>query len=108
MRKLSTMSNNCLTCVFHRKTCVLGIRRPWNAHACDDYRPYCLVCSYPRVFCNTCRNLASKGMKPLEMDMRPLFDSQGGVHFDCVWTPPARGRREGALVDSSANSPIPA
>lgn len=104
MRKLSTMSNNCLTCVFHRKTCVLGIRRPWNAQVCDDYRPYCLVCSYPRVFCNTCRNLASKGMKPLEMDLRPLFGSQGGAHFDCVWTPPSNERGE----VSSVGSPIPA
>jgi hypothetical protein len=47
-------------------------------------------------------------MKPLEMDMRPFFDPQGGAHFDCVWTPSASERRESASVDSSADSPIPA
>jgi hypothetical protein len=89
MRKELTMSDNCLSCVFHRKACVLGHRRPWNAQVCDDYRPYCLVCGYPRVFCNTCRNLASKGMKPLEMDMRPGLYEETTVHFDCVWQYPA-------------------
>jgi hypothetical protein len=51
------------------------------------------VCRYPRVFCNTCRNLASKGMKPLEMDLRPAYTPQGDVRFDCVWTPSPRSRQ---------------
>lgn len=90
MRKLSTMSNNCLNCVFHRKVCVLGHRRPWNAQGCDDYRPYCLVCGYPRMFCNTCRNLASKGMKPHELDLRSDYARHGATRFDCVWRLPTR------------------
>ncbi|MUM76846.1 hypothetical protein GKC30_04275 [Pseudodesulfovibrio sp. F-1] len=95
MRTLSTMSNNCPNCVFYRKGCVLGHRRPWNAQTCDDYRPYCLVCGYPRVFCNTCRNLASKGMKPHELDLRSAYARHGAIRFDCVWRSPGRSAGAG-------------
>lgn len=87
MRKVLMMSNNCLECVFHQKKCILGHKRPWNSLTCDDYRPYCLVCGYPEEFCNTCRNLASKRMKPLEVDMKPVFRHLNPVNFDCVWQP---------------------
>jgi hypothetical protein len=87
MGKTLTVSESCLACVFHCSTCVLGHRRPWNSQTCDDYRPYCLVCDYPKVFCNTCSNLASKGMKPLEMDLRPLAEPENPIHFACVWKP---------------------
>jgi len=86
MRKMLIMSNNCLECVFHLKKCVLGRKRPWNSLSCDDYRPYCLVCSYPEVFCNTCRNLSSRHMKPLEVDSKAVFHL-GPPNFDCVWHP---------------------
>lgn len=89
MRKMLIMSNNCQECVFRQKKCVLGHKRPWNSLTCDDYRPYCLVCSYPEEFCNTCRNLASRRMKPLEVDMKPVFNTHNPVNFDCVWAPPA-------------------
>lgn len=89
MRKIVTMSSNCLECVFHHKKCILGHQRPWNSLSCDDYRPYCLVCKYPEEFCNTCRNLASRWMKPLEEDSHPSFRQAEPVHFDCVWQPPS-------------------
>ncbi len=85
MREKSTMSYSCMKCVFHQKQCVLGHRRPWNAMWCDDYRPYCLVCHYPKMYCNTCPNLPSRGLKPLEIDGKPFFNSVPLVHYDCVW-----------------------
>ncbi len=88
MRKMLIMSNNCLECVFHLKKCVLGHKRPWNSLSCDDYRPYCLVCSYPEMFCNTCRNLSSRRMKPLEVEVNPLIKQLHPINFDCVWQPP--------------------
>lgn len=93
MRKMSTMSSNCRECVFFRKQCVLGRNRPWNARYCDDYRPYCLVCSYPDMFCNTCRIQASRGMKPLEIDYSPVVHQSQSADFECVWCPPQDGRR---------------
>lgn len=88
MRKMLIMSTGCLECVFHQKKCILGRKRPWNSLTCDDYRPYCLVCSYPEVFCNTCRNLGSRHMKPLEGDLNPTPHHMSPVNFDCVWHPP--------------------
>ena len=88
MRKMVIISNNCLECVFHKGKCVLGRKRPWNSMSCDDYRPYCLVCSYPKVFCNTCRNLGFKHLKPLEDDMKPMHHVMRPPNFDCVWQPP--------------------
>jgi len=88
MRKILTMSGSCVNCVFHRKQCVLGHRRPWNSASCDDYRPYCLICSYPQVYCNTCRNLLSRRLKPLEYDRVELEDHAQPVRFDCVWCGP--------------------
>ena len=88
MRKMLIMSSNCLECVFHQKKCVLGRKRPWNSLTCDDYRPYCLVCNYPGEFCNTCRNLASRRMKPLEVDLKPVFRHLTPMNYDCVWHPP--------------------
>lgn len=88
MRKMVIMSCNCRECVFHQKKCVLGHKRPWNSLSCDDYRPYCLVCSYPEVFCNTCRNLGSRRMKPLEVESRPVFDTLSHIDYECVWQPP--------------------
>lgn len=92
MAKVLMMSNKCKDCVFFRKKCVLGRKRPWNSLSCDDYRPYCLVCNYPEMFCNTCRNLGSRRMKPLEVDLKTNFKPVGPVHFDCVWQPPGQGR----------------
>lgn len=86
MRKMVTMSKNCMDCVFHHKECVLGHRRPWNSLSCDDYRPYCLVCHYPKMYCNTCPNLSSRRLKPLEIDSRPFFDSIHPARYDCVWS----------------------
>ncbi len=88
MSKLLIVSSGCLECVFYQKKCVLGNKRPWNSLSCDDYRPYCLVCSYPEVFCNTCRNLASRRMKPLELELKTIFNRVQPVGFECVWTPP--------------------
>ena len=88
MRKMLIMSNNCLECVFHRKKCILGHKRPWNSLSCDDYRPYCLVCSYPKVFCNTCRNLGFRHLKPLKGDLEPVHSQVGPINYDCVWHPP--------------------
>lgn len=88
MNKLSTISSNCRECVFYRKSCVLGHKRPWNAMACDDFRPYCLVCNCPGEFCNTCRIFASRRMRPLEMDMKPVCPQESPMQFDCVWQPP--------------------
>lgn len=86
MRKMVIMSSNCRECVFYQKKCVLGHKRPWNSLSCDDYRPYCLVCDYPGVFCNTCR-LSSCRMKMFDADLRSEFDHLEHVEFDCVWQP---------------------
>jgi len=88
MRKMLIVSNGCLECVFYQKKCVLGHRRPWNSLTCDDYRPYCLVCPYPKVFCNTCRNRASCNMKPLEVDIKENILRSRPVDYACVWSPP--------------------
>lgn len=88
MSKILTMSNDCLECVFHQRGCILGRKRPWNSLSCDDYRPYCLVCNYPEVFCNTCRNLATRRMKPLEENFKPLFRHHTPMDYECVWQPP--------------------
>lgn len=88
MRKTLIMSSNCLECVFHRKKCVLGHKRPWNSLTCDDYRPYCLVCNYPEVFCNTCKGLPSRRMKPLQVDMESSFTHMNIKNYDCVWQQP--------------------
>jgi len=85
MRKVSTITNNCLECVFLRKKCILGLKRPWNAQTCDDFRPYCLVCVYPEVYCHTCRSKKFRYMKPLKYDMRPLYGGHESLHYDCVW-----------------------
>ena len=85
MRKMSTMSNNCQDCVFFGKKCVLGHQRPWNSMTCDDYQPYCLVCKYPEEFCNTCSNLASRRMKPLEDELNSPYRAYSLEAFDCVW-----------------------
>ena len=88
MHKTLIMSSSCRECVFYRKTCVLGHKRPWNSMTCDDYQPYCLVCSYSGEFCNTCRILASRRLKPLEVDTRPTYRQLNPIHFDCVWQLP--------------------
>lgn len=88
MRKMVIISNNCLECVFHQKKCVLGHKRPWNSLSCDDYRPYCLVCNYPDMFCNTCPNLGSKRMKPLEVESNTRLFHLRPLDFECVWQPP--------------------
>ncbi len=85
MRKMVIMSNNCLDCVFHQKKCILKHKRPWNSLSCDDYRPYCLVCSYPDMFCNTCPNLGSKRMKPLEIETNIKVQQPQPMDFECVW-----------------------
>lgn len=88
MRKLSMMSNNCLECVFHQKKCILGRKRPWNSLHCDDYRPYCLVCAYPEMFCNTCPNLGHRHLKPMKEDMLPEYHGyESPIQYDCVWKP---------------------
>ena len=92
MRKMLIMSANCRECVFYRKTCVLGHKRPWNSMHCDDYQPYCLVCSYPEEFCNTCRIMAARRMKPLEVDIKSVHRNPSPVQFDCVWQPPQMAR----------------
>ena len=89
MRKMLTMSNNCQECVFHHKKCILGHQRPWNAATCDDYQPYCLVCNYPEEFCNTCRNLASRWMKPLDEELQPAYGRLSPDRYACVWQPPS-------------------
>lgn len=88
MRKKLTMSNNCVECVFHRKRCILGHKRPWNSLSCDDYRPYCLICGYPEVFCNTCPNLGHSYLKPLKEDLSPMYGFDSPDQYDCVWQPP--------------------
>ncbi|MEF2230848.1 MAG: hypothetical protein V3571_07960 [Pseudodesulfovibrio sp.] len=88
MRKTLMVSRRCENCVFFRKQCVLGHRRPWNSASCDDYRPYCLICNYPLVYCNTCRNLLSRRLKPLEFDRLERDDPTHAVRFDCVWRGP--------------------
>lgn len=88
MIKMLVVSRGCKECVFYQKKCVLGHRRPWNSLACDDYRPYCLVCSYPEMFCNTCRNLASKSMKPLRIELKMNMNRIETTEFECVWEPP--------------------
>lgn len=88
MRKMLIMSNNCRECVFMQKKCVLGRKRPWNSLTCDDYRPYCLVCNYPDLYCNTCRNLGSRRMKPLEADIQTSASPVQTANFDCVWCSP--------------------
>ncbi|QGY40618.1 hypothetical protein GM415_10950 [Pseudodesulfovibrio cashew] len=93
MRKMVIMSNNCQECVFHRKKCILGHKRPWNAVTCDDYRPYCLVCNYPKVFCNTCRNLGFKHLKPMDGDLSIEHDPLTHAHYECVWVPPQMARQ---------------
>ncbi len=86
MRKELTMSGNCRECVFYRKRCVLGHKRPWNSLSCDDFQPYCLVCSFPDEFCNTCRIMAARRMKPLDMDLKPPAQHHiEPVRYDCVW-----------------------
>lgn len=87
MRKKLIISNDCKECVFYRKTCVLGHKRPWNSMYCDDYQPYCLVCVYPEEFCHTCRIMASRKMKPLEVDMKTAYRNPSPIRFDCVWQP---------------------
>lgn len=87
MSKMLIMSNKCRECVFFHKKCVLGHKRPWNSLSCDDFRPYCLVCNYPKEFCNTCRNRASCRMKPLEMDSKTTFKHFHTLQFECVWQP---------------------
>ena len=93
MRKMLIFSNNCPDCVFYQKRCVLGRKRPWNSLSCDDYRPYCLVCTFPEMFCNTCPNLGSRHMKPLEDDPRSAFDHVNPLDLDCVWQPPQSMRQ---------------
>ncbi|MBC18119.1 MAG: hypothetical protein CL942_13830 [Desulfovibrio sp.] len=87
MRKMLIMSNDCLECVFHRKRCMLGKRRPWNASRCDDYRPYCLICNYPRLFCNTCRNNGFRYLKPLREKVLTRQRQWHHGDYDCVWQP---------------------
>lgn len=82
MKKTSTMSNRCQECVFFRRRCVLGHRRPWNAASCDDYRPYCLICRYPSVYCHTCRIMASQRLRPLTFDRDVRLARR--VDFECV------------------------
>jgi len=89
MCKLSTMSSRCSKCVFYQRQCVLGHRRPWNAAACDDYRPYCLICNYPQLYCNTCPNLLSRRLKPLSFDRDARLERFQPVVFDCVWSGPS-------------------
>ena len=85
MRKVLTMSASCSNCVFYRKQCVLGHRRPWNSLSCDDYRPYCLICTYPKIYCNTCRNRLSCRLKPLEFNRVERAEHAHEFRFDCVW-----------------------
>ncbi len=85
MRKLSTMSNRCSECVFFRRQCVLGHRRPWNSADCDDYQPYCLICKYPRFYCNTCRNRFSRRLKPFGFGEDVRLARLQTMDFDCVW-----------------------
>lgn len=87
MCKNLIISNNCQECVFHHKKCILGHQRPWNAVGCDDYQPYCLVCNYPEEFCNTCRNLASRWMKPLDEELHTGYRQFSAVQYACVWGP---------------------
>ncbi len=87
MRKILTMSNNCQECVFYHKRCILGRQRPWNSASCDDYQPYCLVCSYPEEFCNTCRNLATRWMRPLSEDPHLSCRRLSFTRYECVWEP---------------------
>ena len=89
MRKTSIISTNCQECVFYRKTCVLGHKRPWNAMSCDDFQPYCLVCNCPGEFCNTCRIFASRRMRPLKVGVKSAYRSFPPPQFDCVWQPPS-------------------
>jgi hypothetical protein len=46
------------------------------------------VCRFPEEFCNTCRNLASRWMKPLDEDLHPAFGPISSVRYECVWEPP--------------------
>lgn len=85
MRKKYLMTDICSRCVFYRKGCVLGHRRPWNATTCEEFRPYCVACTYPAVFCHTCRNAMSKGLKPSLHDMKPAFRHLSPFRYDCVW-----------------------
>ncbi|MFH1915319.1 MAG: hypothetical protein ABIK45_13720 [Pseudomonadota bacterium] len=42
------------------------------------------------MFCNTCHNLASRGMKPHELDLRSDYARDGATRFDCVWRSPVQ------------------
>lgn len=74
--------NSCLNCVFFRKRCVLGLRRPWNQISCMEFRPYCLDCVYPHFFCHTCPNRISQKLRPGPIgivDHRP-------DEYVCTWS----------------------
>lgn len=77
--------NECGKCVFHRNRCTLGLRRPWNAVSCKEFRPYCLVCSYPEMFCNTCGNLARRGCRDEFATSDMLIGSEKAPIYSCVW-----------------------
>ncbi|GAB7023071.1 hypothetical protein JCM12178A_16290 [Salidesulfovibrio brasiliensis] len=74
-------SNDCINCVFFRKRCVLGVRRPWNQIACREFRPYCLDCAYSDYFCHTCPNRTSQQLKPGNL----IPDHSQIEVYTCVW-----------------------
>jgi hypothetical protein len=47
------------------------------------------VCNYPEEFCNTCRNLASRWMKPLGEELHSTYRHLSPVRYECVWQPPS-------------------
>ena len=81
--------SGCNGCAFHRKGCVLGRQRVWNAARCEEFQPFCLICDYPEYFCYTCQNLRLKRYKPGHMTLMNDPEQMDLSSYSCVWQPAA-------------------
>lgn len=85
MKKNACGRNDCGGCVFFLKKCLVGIRRPWNLGGCENFLPYCLVCTYPEVFCRTCRNRGLRMDKPVGVRGLGGTSPPERSNYQCVW-----------------------
>lgn len=85
MKRNTCHQNECRGCVFYVKRCLVGIRRPWNLSGCVNFLPYCLVCTYPEVFCSTCCNRAMRMEKPAGIEILGGASPPEDSSYQCVW-----------------------
>ena len=83
----------CNRCVFYRGACTLNTTPQHDK--CDDYRPLCLSCPFPTLFCATCSLHKQSGLRGRYL----TIDKELGNHmYGCVWdTSPTK---EMALYDA--------